>query len=137
MIGCISSASSIGRASRSSRENQEFAWQRLAMQPMAEPMLPANAPVLASLALPLRIRDYRCCRPWVSNQQLARVEAQHWKDGLKPGAGARQGASLGALADHRRQWLPEIGHCQYGAKVLVNGGPIPGGRWHPFQRCGS
>jgi 8-oxo-dGTP diphosphatase len=33
------------------RENQSLAWQRLEGR-MAEPMLPANAPVLASLALP-------------------------------------------------------------------------------------
>jgi 8-oxo-dGTP diphosphatase len=33
------------------REGQAIAWQRLDA-PMAEPMLPANAPVLASLALP-------------------------------------------------------------------------------------
>jgi 8-oxo-dGTP diphosphatase len=33
------------------REEQAIAWQRLA-SPMAAPMLPANAPVLASLALP-------------------------------------------------------------------------------------
>ena len=33
------------------RENQALAWQRLDA-PMADPMLPANAPVLASLALP-------------------------------------------------------------------------------------
>jgi 8-oxo-dGTP diphosphatase len=33
------------------RENQALAWQSLDA-PMAEPMLPANAPVLASLALP-------------------------------------------------------------------------------------
>jgi len=33
------------------RENQAIAWQRLDA-PMAAPMLPANAPVLASLALP-------------------------------------------------------------------------------------
>jgi 8-oxo-dGTP diphosphatase len=36
------------------RENQAIAWQRLDA-PMVEPMLPANAPVLASLALP---REY-------------------------------------------------------------------------------
>ena len=34
------------------RENQAIRWQRLDA-PMAEPMLPANAPVLASLALPV------------------------------------------------------------------------------------
>ena len=33
------------------RENQKFLWQRLDA-PMAQPMLPANAPVFASLALP-------------------------------------------------------------------------------------
>jgi 8-oxo-dGTP diphosphatase len=33
------------------RERQEIAWQRLGA-PLAEPMLPANAPVLAALALP-------------------------------------------------------------------------------------
>lgn len=36
------------------REDQAIAWQRLGA-PMVEPMLPANAPVLASLALP---REY-------------------------------------------------------------------------------
>ena len=35
-----------------SREGQAFAWQRLDA-PIAEPMLPANGPVLAALALPL------------------------------------------------------------------------------------
>ena len=35
-----------------SRENQAIRWQRLDA-PMASPMLPANAPVLASLALPV------------------------------------------------------------------------------------
>ena len=34
------------------RESQAIHWQRLE-EPMAEPMLPANAPVLASLALPV------------------------------------------------------------------------------------
>jgi 8-oxo-dGTP diphosphatase len=34
------------------KENQDFVWQRLD-EPMATPMLPANAPVLASLALPV------------------------------------------------------------------------------------
>jgi 8-oxo-dGTP diphosphatase len=34
------------------REQQAIRWQQLA-QPMAKPMLPANAPVLAALALPL------------------------------------------------------------------------------------
>jgi len=33
------------------RERQEIAWQRFG-EPLAEPMLPANAPVLAALALP-------------------------------------------------------------------------------------
>jgi len=35
-----------------SRENQAFTWQKLDA-PMVEPMLPANAPVFASLALPV------------------------------------------------------------------------------------
>ena len=56
-----------------SREGQALAWQRLD-QPMAEPMLPANAPVLASLALPLEyaITDARTLG---AAEQLARVEA--------------------------------------------------------------
>ena len=37
------------------REAQTILWQR-PDAPVAQPMLPANAPVLASLALPLRIR---------------------------------------------------------------------------------
>ena len=47
----ISSAWCRGRDEPHPREDQAIAWQRLGT-PMAAPMLPANAPVLASLALP-------------------------------------------------------------------------------------
>ncbi|HVP09430.1 MAG TPA: Nudix family hydrolase [Burkholderiales bacterium] len=98
------------------RERQAFAWQRLDA-PMAEPMLPANAPVLASLALPLEYAISNAERLGVG-ESLAIME-RRLKAGLR-------------LIQVRDKSLPDrIGFAQevaglarrYGAKVLVNGGP--------------
>ena len=103
-----------------SREEQAFVWQRLDA-PIAEPMLPANGPVLASLALPLEyaITDAQSLG---AAQQLARVEAR-MKDGLR----------LIQVRDkdnwERTRLIYVITRMarQYGAKVLVNGGPAVDG----------
>jgi len=99
-----------------SRENQAFLWQRLDA-PMAEPMLPANAPVLASLALPLEyaITDVQALGV---DHQLARVEAR-MKDGLR----LVQVRDKGHWERSRIIYVVSRMASQYGAKVLVNGGP--------------
>jgi 8-oxo-dGTP diphosphatase len=103
-----------------SREKQAFLWQRLDM-PMAEPMLPANAPVLASLALPLEyaITDVQALGV---DQQLARVEAR-MKDGLR----LVQVRDKGHWERTRIIYVVTRMASQYGAKVLVNGGPAADG----------
>ena len=62
------------------REDQAIAWQRPGT-PMAAPMLPANAPVLASLALPVEyaVTNASSLGP---AEQLARLEGR-LKEGLK------------------------------------------------------
>ena len=98
------------------RENQSLAWQRLDA-PMVEPMLPANAPVLASLALPheYAITDAESLgRDFVLSRLVSRLT-----EGLR-------------LIQVRDKNLPDrIGFSrnitglahQCGAKVLINGGP--------------
>jgi 8-oxo-dGTP diphosphatase len=102
------------------RESQAFVWQRFG-EPMVEPMLPANAPVLASLALPLEyaITDAQTLG---LAPQLERIEAR-LKDGLRliqvRDKGHRERAQL---IDAVRRMAR-----QYGARVLVNGGPAADG----------
>ena len=62
------------------REGQSIAWQRLDA-PMAEPMLPANAPVLASLALPSEYATTDASRLGVA-AMLAHLE-RRLRNGLK------------------------------------------------------
>jgi len=105
------------------REKQAFVWQRIG-EPIAEPMLPANAPVLASLALPpeYAVTDAENLGVEFSLSRLrARLER-----GLK-------------LIQVRDKDLPdragfagnvvELAH-RYGAKVLINGGPALGDGIH-------
>ncbi|MGH8765667.1 MAG: Nudix family hydrolase [Burkholderiales bacterium] len=102
------------------KENQAFVWQRIDA-PMASPMLPANAPVLASLALPLEyaITDAQTLG---AAEQLSRVEAR-MKGGLR----------LVQLRDkdhwERARLIYVVTRMarQYGAKLLVNGGPAADG----------
>jgi 8-oxo-dGTP diphosphatase len=102
------------------REGQAIAWQRLHEQ-MVSPMLPANAPVLASLALPVEYAVTDATR-WGSAAMLEKLE-RGLEQGLKllqvrePGLGAEdlQIFLEQALARARR----------YGCKVMVKS-PHPG-----------
>jgi len=100
------------------REDQAIAWQR-SDAAMVAPMLPANAPVLASLALPVEyaVTD---ASGMGSAEQLARLE-KRLKEGLKlvqvrePGLKARD--------DFTRQVIG-LAH-RYGCKVMTKA-PFPG-----------
>lgn len=103
-----------------SREGQAFIWQR-PDAPVAEPMLPANGPVLASLALPLEyaITDAQSLG---AAEQLARVEAR-----MKEGLRLIQVRDKGNWERARLIYVIASMARQYGAKVLVNGGPAADG----------
>jgi 8-oxo-dGTP diphosphatase len=103
-----------------SREGQALTWQRLD-QPMAEPMLPANAPVLSALALPLEyaITD---AQSFGAAEQLARVEAR-----MKQGLRLVQVRDKDNWERARLIFVIRSMARQYGAKVLVNGGPAADG----------
>jgi 8-oxo-dGTP diphosphatase len=81
------------------KEEQAIRWQRLS-EPMAEPMLPANAPVLAALALPLEyaVTD---SRRYGAEDMLRRIE-RRLGEGLKllrvrePGMGPGEYAAFAA-----------------------------------------
>jgi 8-oxo-dGTP diphosphatase len=96
------------------RENQAIAWQA-PCGPMAEPMLPANAPVLASLALPAEYAITDSKRFGVP-EMMARIE-RRMSEGLRlvqvrePSLGEEERArlTLQVLALARR----------YGCKVLT------------------
>lgn len=98
------------------REEQTIRWQRLDA-PMAAPMLPANAPVLASLALPLEyaITDAEHLGIEAS---LERIE-RRLRDGLRliqlrdRGLRGRDAFAGAVVALARR----------HGATLLLNGGP--------------
>ena len=102
------------------REEQAFVWQRLDA-PMAEPMLPANAPVLASLALP---HEYAVtdAEKYGVERMLSMIRSR-----LQRGLRLIQvrDKSLADRSGFARQ-VVELAH-HHGAKVLINGGPIPGG----------
>jgi 8-oxo-dGTP diphosphatase len=84
-------------------------------------MLPANGPVLASLALPLEyaITDAQALG---AAEQLARVEAR-MKDGLR----LIQVRDKGHWERARLIYVITRMASEYGAKVLVNGGPAADG----------
>ena len=102
------------------REEQAFVWQRLDA-PMAEPMLPANAPVLASLALP---HEYAVtdAEKYGVERMLSMIRSR-----LQRGLRLIQvrDKSLADRSGFARQVVELARH--HGAKVLINGGPIPGG----------
>ncbi len=100
------------------RERQAFVWQRID-EPVAEPMLPANAPVLAALALP---HEYAVtdAEKFGAGEMLSKVRIR-----------LEQGLKLIQVRDknlpNREKFAREaidLAH-RHGAKVLVNGGPIP------------
>jgi 8-oxo-dGTP diphosphatase len=102
------------------REKQTFTWQRID-EPIAEPMLPANAPVLASLTLP---REYA-----VTDAGKLGVDfsLSRLKERLEQGLRMVQvrDKDLPDRAGFANKVI-DLAH-RYGAKVLVNGGAIAGG----------
>ncbi len=108
------------RGEPQARESQCFLWQRIDA-PIAEPMLPANAPVLASLALPLEyaITDAQGIG---AAEQLSLVEAR-MKDGLR----LVQVRDKGHWERARLIYVVTRMASEYGARVLVNGGPAADG----------
>jgi 8-oxo-dGTP diphosphatase len=96
------------------KEEQAIRWQWLD-QPMVEPMLPANAPVLRALALPLEyaITDAQALG---GDAMLARIERR-----LSTGLRLVQVRDK-ALSDRAKfaRSVIEIAHS-HGAKILVNG----------------
>lgn len=98
------------------RENQAFVWQGLD-RPMTEPMLPANAPVLAALALPLEyaITDAERMGVQASLQALA----QRLEQGLK--LIQVRDRNLARREEFAKSVIA-LAH-RHGAKVLLSGGP--------------
>lgn len=96
------------------REEQAIAWQALGA-PMAAPMLPANAPVLASLALPHEYAVTEAARVGTA-EMLARLERR-----LQEGLQLLQIREPGLDAKTREFFTMEaigVAH-RYGCKVLV------------------
>lgn len=96
------------------REEQAIRWQRLDA-PMAEPMLPANAPVLRSLALPLEYAITSAETLGV-DEMLARIE-RRLANGVRL-IQVRDKALPDRLAFARR--VVDLAHAS-GATVLING----------------
>jgi 8-oxo-dGTP diphosphatase len=94
------------------KENQAVAWQRLGA-PLVEPMLPANAPVLASLALPWEYAVTDSAR-----YGLDRIRAR-----LEAGLSLIQVREPAGREDFTRQVI-DLAH-RHGCKVLTKS-PFPG-----------
>lgn len=103
-----------------SREAQAFVWQR-PEAPVVEPMLPANGPVLASLALPLEYAITDAQALGVA-EQIERVEAR-----MKGGLRLVQVRDKDHWERARLIYVVTSMAQQYGARVLVNGGPAADG----------
>lgn len=96
------------------REGQAIAWQRLGA-PMAAPMLPANAPVLASLALPTEYAITQAARLGTAGM-LARV-----RERLEQGLKLLQVREPDLAEDERSLFTHQVvglAH-RYGCKVMV------------------
>ena len=102
------------------RENQAFVWQR-PDAPVVEPMLPANGPVLASLALPLEYAITDATSLGVP-AQLERVEAR-----LKEGLRLIQVRDRGHWERAQLIFAVTSMARQHSARVLVSGGPAADG----------
>jgi 8-oxo-dGTP diphosphatase len=97
------------------REAQDIRWQRLD-EPLAEPMLPANAPVVAALALP---HEYAITSAETrgTERMLAEIE-RRLRDGLR----LLQVRDKGLARDMRARFAREaaaLAH-RHGARLLVN-----------------
>jgi 8-oxo-dGTP diphosphatase len=96
------------------REEQAIAWQQPGA-PMAAPLLPANAPVLASLALPTEYAITQAAR-FGSAEMLARVQ-RRLEQGLKLLQVREPGLGEGERDRFTRQ-VVGLAH-RYGCKVMV------------------
>jgi 8-oxo-dGTP diphosphatase len=102
------------------RENQALAWQRIDA-PMADPMLPANAPVLASLALPYEYAITDAARYGIPEMLL--LLEQRLERGLKMVQVREPNLSRDQKTLFTEQVI-ELGQ-RHGCKVLVKA-PFPG-----------
>ena len=96
------------------KEDQAIAWQALAA-PLAAPMLPANAPVLASLALPVEYAITNAAQ-FGTTRMLARLERR-----LEQGLKLLQVREPGLASEERRLFTRQaldLAH-RYGCRVLV------------------
>jgi 8-oxo-dGTP diphosphatase len=102
------------------REDQAIAWQRLGTG-MVSPMLPANAPVLASLALPAEYAVTDATR-WGASAMLERLERR-----LRQGLGLLQLREPGLSAEAFTTFAEEAIRLarRYGCKVMTKA-PHPG-----------
>jgi 8-oxo-dGTP diphosphatase len=101
-------------------EGQALVWQRLG-EPVVEPMLPANGPVLASLALPL---EYA-----ITDAKTLGLAAQLERIEVRLGGGLRLIQVRDKDNWERSQLIYAVKSMakDYGAKVLINGGPAADG----------
>lgn len=106
------------------REGQALAWQRLG-EPVLEPMLPANGPVIASLALPL---EYA-----ITDAESLGLEGMLAYADLRLEQGLRMIQVRDKDYAERDLLIRELSEraARHGAKVLVNGGPVADGIHYP------
>lgn len=102
------------------REGQALAWQRLD-QPVAEPMLPANGPVIASLALPL---EYA-----ITDAESLGLEGMLAYADLRLEQGLRMIQVRDKAFPERDLLISELKEkaARHGARILVNSGPSADG----------
>ena len=98
------------------REGQQLAWQRIG-EPMVEPMLPANAPILASLALPPEYAISAAAA--LGHDEFMRRLERRLQGGLRLLQMREKGLARNEALKLARQACL-IAH-RHGAKVLVNG----------------
>ncbi len=101
------------------REGQALAWQRLG-DPVLEPMLPANGPVLASLALPL---EYA-----ITDAESLGLEGMLAYAEMRLQQGLRMIQVRDKAFPERDLLISELREkaARHGAKILVNSGPVAG-----------
>jgi 8-oxo-dGTP diphosphatase len=108
------------RGEPQAHEGQAFVWQKPGA-PVVQPMLPANGPVLASLALPLEYAITDAHSLGVA-PQIERIEAR-----MKAGLRLIQVRDRDHWERSRLIFVVKSLALQYGARVLVNGGPAVDG----------
>lgn len=103
-----------------SREGQALAWQRMG-EPVLEPMLPANGPVLASLALPL---EYA-----ITDAESLGLEGMLAYAEMRLEQGLRMIQVRDKGFAERDLLISELKEkaARHGARILVNSGPAADG----------